>query len=52
LTENGDIRWSILYDCFIEEINKNSSDLLGLAVDNEEEEINEEEKLKEENENN
>jgi len=45
LTENGDIGWSILYDRFIEEINKDPSDLLGPAIDNEEEEVDEEEEL-------
>ncbi|RHZ57019.1 hypothetical protein Glove_395g64 [Diversispora epigaea] len=41
LTEDGNIIWSILYDNFIEEINKDLNDLLGLAID-EEEEIEEE----------
>ncbi len=54
LTENGDIGhcivWSTLYDHFIEEISKDPSDLLGPAVDNEEEIIAEEEELEEENE--
>ncbi|RHZ81257.1 hypothetical protein Glove_122g121 [Diversispora epigaea] len=37
LTENGNITWSILYDNFIEEINEDPNDVLGLAIDKEEE---------------
>ncbi|PKK62036.1 hypothetical protein RhiirC2_790962 [Rhizophagus irregularis] len=51
LTENGDIGWSTLYDRFIEEINKDPSDLLGPAIDNEEEIAEEDELMEEENDN-
>ena len=54
MTENGNIGhcivWSTLYNRFVEEISKDPSDLLGPAVDNEEEIIAEEEELEEENE--
>ena len=45
LTENGDIRWTTLYNRFIGEINKDSNNFLGQAVDNEEE-IDKEEELR------
>ena len=51
MNENGDIsqiKWSTLYDRFIKEINQDLSDLLGPAVDNEEEIIAKEEEEQEE----
>ena len=43
LTENRTVEWSALYDHYIEEINTDPIDLLGLAIDNEENEIIDEE---------
>ncbi len=46
LTKNNMILWSILYKCFIEEINNNPIDLLEKTID-EKKEIIEEEDLEE-----
>ena len=43
LTGNGTIAWSDLYDHHIEEINADPIDILGLPVDNEPDEMNDEE---------
>jgi hypothetical protein len=43
LTGNGTIAWSDLYDHHIEEINADPIDILGLPVDNEPDEMDDEE---------
>ncbi|CAG8724625.1 14519_t:CDS:2 [Cetraspora pellucida] len=37
LTENGTIEWSNLFTCYYKEINADGNNILGLAVDNEDE---------------
>ncbi len=48
LTENGTIAWLTLYNNHIEEINANLIDLLESHIDDEEREINDKDKLFEE----
>ena len=50
MTENGIILWLTLYFNYLEEINNNPIDIIGLLIDNTEDKIIEEkEKLSEDN---